>query len=162
MTPTQSLIGTWRGCAFPTQETALVLCPTGKGFLFFYWGSIGAPVLDEFAWSSGDRELSITWAVRHDFPENGSLNLEVSSGKTEIVPYEMLSVPSRALHIELGLHAGFDTPLEYVGGAEDSSGERRRWQEFTRGFDPFGPGRRVWTVDGRGRWHFLEYRTVET
>jgi hypothetical protein len=162
MMPTQSLIGIWRSCAFPTQETVVVFCLDGKGFLFFYWGSIGAPILDEFDWSlKRNGELDIAWAVCHDHAEDGSLDLEVTSGKTEAITYEILWDPVRALRIDLGMHAGFDTPLEYVGGAEDSSHERGRWQQFTKGFDPFGPGRQVWTVDDKNRWHPLHCQLAE-
>ncbi|OAI47676.1 hypothetical protein AYO44_09265 [Planctomycetaceae bacterium SCGC AG-212-F19] len=156
MTPTHALVGTWRGCAFPTQETAVVLCPDGRGFLFFYWGSLGAPFLDEFAWSADqDGKLAVRWHVRHDFPDNGSVDMTVTAGTSEMLPYEVISGSNRSLRLELGLHAGFDTPLEYVGAAGDSATERGRWQQFTKHFNPFGPGRGVWTVDDRNRWRPL-------
>lgn len=165
--PVESLIGTWRGCAFPTQETILVFCPDGKGFLFFYWGSIGDPVLDEFDWSMEQPgEVKVTWRILHESDsasdsDKDSCRLKVTSGTSAQVPFQLVSESNRCLRIDLGLHEDFDTPLTCIGTPGSSDTERDHWQQFTKKFDPFGPGRQVWLVDEGGRWQPLPFQVVE-
>lgn len=163
MQKNNELLGVWSGNAFPTQETDIIFFENGYGLMFFYWGSYGEPFLDEFKWENEEKnKIKITWLVRYkndhedseedeDGMDHGAnlKNEPINVDGSETIEY---IIPEKGfLKLKLGMH-DFDNALKFVGIAGDYDIGKMKWEQFTKTFNPFGSGRKVWLVSGNNTW----------
>lgn len=151
------IIGIWNGCAFPTQETTVIFFEDGKGLLFFYWGSQGAPTLSEFKWlpNSGNC-VQLDWVKRHDYDYNSAKEDDEDEEEDESDIEDQrdhskahYTIIDRSLVIHIGMH-DFDHGLQYAGSPGEFATQKPKWEKHAKEFNPFGPGRQVWIVGEQG------------
>jgi hypothetical protein len=140
--------------------------------LFFYWGSQGPATLSEFRWQPlNDETLKVAWIVKHeyDYLDNDDDD-EESDGEEEeteekraeqrddtVVPF---GITGDGLIIRIGMH-DFDYALRRAAPADNFTEDKIKWTEFTRTFNPFGPGRQVWLTSGNNQWQKTNLQVQE-
>lgn len=167
---THPLIGTWTGNAFPTQETSIIFFKDGQGLLFFYLGSHGPALLNEFTWKPlSEKTIHVEWIVKDDYDyesDEDEEDDEAHDGDEEAEPDEKddavypFSVTEQGLVMQLGMHE-FEYALRYAGLHGNFEEDKIKWTDFTKTFNPFGDGRKVWTVSADNSWQKTNLSVTE-